>query len=146
MELFVDARTHLNKPGCNSSKTALTTQVFFLCFCDDGLCMLGLGGCEAGEVSTGAATAAAAAFLGDIAAAPGSDIVVGNVAAVGGLVPKLVAIDGCTGRLTGDCNVRSFIVALDYGVRGSWARAAVDGVASDGVGIDDWSNGGKCER
>lgn len=139
------ARTYLNKPGCNSSKTALTTQIFSFRFSDDGRCMLGLGGCETGQVSTAAATAAAVAFLGDIAAAPGSDIVVGNIAAVGGLVPDFVAVHGGAGGLAGDCNIGTLLVALDYRVRGPWTRAAVDDIAGDGIGIDDWRDGGKCE-
>lgn len=146
----VVARTYLNKPGSNSSKTALTAQIFFFRFSDDGLCMLGLGGCETGQVSTAAttaaaATAAAAAFLGDIATAPGSDIVVGNIAAVGGLVPDFVAVHGSASSLAGNCNIGSLLVALDDRVRGPWTRAAVDDIAGDGIGIDDWRDGGKCE-
>lgn len=111
--------------------------------------MLGLSGCETGQVSTAATAAAASAaaitFLGDIAAAPGSDIVVGNIAVVGGLVPDFIALDGGAGGLAGDCNIRSLLVALDYRVRGSWAGAAVDDVAGDGIGINDWRDGSKCE-
>lgn len=110
--------------------------------------MLGLGGCETGQVSTAAVvivSAAAVTLLGDIVAAAGSDVVVGNVATVLSLVPDCVAVDGGAGRLAGDCNVGSLPVALDYRVGGSWTRAAVDAVAGDGVGIGDGCEGSNCQ-
>lgn len=152
-QLNVYVKTHLNKSGCNSSETALTTQALFLGLCDDGLCVLGLGGRETGQIAAGAALAEGAfaqgvfvidgvfagAFLGDIAGE------VGNIAVVDGLVPDVAAIDGSAGGLADDFNVSSLLVGLDYRVRGSWTRVAVDDAASDRVGIDNWRESDKCE-
>lgn len=109
--------------------------------------MLGLGRCKtrqiAAAITTITTTTAAVAFLGNVAGATCFHVVIGNVAAIGGLVPDAVALDVGAGSLAGDCNVGALLVGFDHGVRGSWAGAAVDGVSGDGVCVD---NGGEeCE-
>lgn len=106
--------------------------------------MLGLGRCQTRQVST-AATAAAATvtLLGDVAGTPGFDVVVGDIAAVGSLVPDAVAFDIGSGSLTCNRNVSSFLVAFDYSVGGSGTRATVDLITGDGVSIDYRCNGGE---
>ena len=88
-------------------------------------------------------TTATRALLGNVAIGARLDIVVGDVAAVLGLVPDAVAVDGSARRLARDGD----LVALGVGplgrVAGSRTRAAVDGGASDGIGSSVDANKGK---
>lgn len=77
-------------------------------------------------------------MAGDIAAGASRHIVVGNVAAVRGLVPKLVPIHIGAGCLAGNGDISAQIVGLDDLVAGAGARAAVDAAAGDRVGVDKW--------
>lgn len=110
--------------------------------------MLGLGRCQSGEVTIAATSTAAptvVAVLGNIAAASSLDVVVSNIAAVGSLVPDAVAFDISAGCLAGDGNIGSLLVALDYRVGCSRARAAIDAIAGDGIGSDNRRDGGESQ-
>lgn len=135
-------KTYLNKCSCNTSKTTLAAQTLRLGFLDNCLCVLGLRSCQAGEGSAATTSATAAiALLGDVAGTSGLDVVVGDVAAVGSLVPDVVSVDISAVGLTGDGNVESFLVALDNRVGGTRTRATVHTVAGDGVGADQRCDG-----
>jgi hypothetical protein len=99
--------------------------------------MLGLRRRKTGQVSTTATSTAAVAFLGHVAGATCSNVVIGDVAAIGGLIPDAVAFNIGSRCLTGNRNVCAFVVGFDNRVGGSWAGAAVDSVSGDGVGVDD---------
>lgn len=93
--------------------------------------MLGLSRAQAGQVSTGAGTAVGS----NVAAGAGLDVVVAHVAAVGGLVPQLIAIDDGAWCLTGDGQVSARVVGLDDAVAGPGPGATVQTIGLDGIGI-----------
>ncbi len=77
-----------------------------------------------------------AAFSDHKVAATRLDVVVCDVAAVGGLVPEGVAVDGLPASLARELDVDALGVGLDDLVAGAGAGAAVDAVGFDGVGGD----------
>lgn len=91
-----------------------------------------------------AATASAAtiAVLGHVVAGAGLDVVVGHVAAVRGLVPKLVTVDVGAGSLAGDGKVGAALVGLDDAIVGTRTRAAVEVVSVDGIGAGQRQSNG----
>lgn len=99
--------------------------------------------CAGAGTGAPAAAAAGAALVGDIAGRAGLDVVVGNVAAVGGFVPQAVAEDALAGLLAGDLYVGALGVGLDAFVAGAGAGATVYAVGGDGVGRGQWDCGGE---
>lgn len=88
----------------------------------------------AGDLAA-AATATGAAALGlHVPVGAGLDVVVGDVAAVGGFVPDAVSADDGAFALAADCDAVAFLVGFLHGVAGAGAGATVDGCAGDGVG------------
>lgn len=88
-----------------------------------------------GRAATAAAGAATTAVLGDHAARAGLHVVVGDVAAVRGLVPDSAALDILTVSLAGEGDVVTPCVCGDDRIVRRGTGAAVDTVAVDGVGI-----------
>jgi len=70
----------------------------------------------------------------DETVAAGFDVVVGDVAAVGGFVPDVVAGDGGPGSLAGDLDVLTLPVGFDDGCRGGRRFAAIESGGFDGEG------------
>lgn len=79
----------------------------------------------------------AGAFVLDVAAGAGLDVVVGHVAAVGSLVPDAVSVDGGAFSLAGDGDVLVLFEGLDDGGAGVGLGPAVDGGAGDGIGFGE---------
>lgn len=82
------------------------------------------------------AAAAAATLASDHVGCPRLDVVVGDVAAVSGLVPERIAVDGLSGRLALELDVVALVVCSHNLVAGRWPGATVDAVGLDGVGTD----------
>lgn len=99
---------------------------------------------SATNLAVGRGGAAAAATTAAVAAAlarhhftcSGSDIPVGDVAAVGGLVPEGVAVDAFAVCLARELDFVAAVVLLDHLVASAGAGATVDAVAFDGVCAD----------
>ena len=138
--------SYLDNGRCNTRLTAVAAQPFFLRFADNGSGMRGLNGVEAGEIAAAAATTAAGIAVGrNIAGGAGLDVVVGDVAAIRGLVPECVAFDACARGLAGDLDIGALLVCLHDFVAGSGTGAAVERVRFDGVRADHGHSGHKTE-
>jgi len=87
------------------------------------------------------AGARARALGGDITIGAGLDIVIGHIAAVRGLVPKLIAVDAGASGLAGDLDIGALGVGLFDRVAGARTRAAVDIVARDPITLDKAGEG-----
>ncbi len=140
--------SYLDDGSRNARLATVATETLLLGLADDGPGVLGLHRVEAGEVAAAAAaTGAAAAALGrHVARGAGLDVVVGDVAAVGGLVPERVAIDAGAWGLAGDLDVGTLLVGLDDLVAGAGTRAAVEGVGLDWVGAHHGHGGHEGEN
>jgi len=91
--------------------------------------------------SAGAASTRAA-LAGHIAVAASLDVIVRNIAAVRGLVPKIVAVDIGASSLAADLDVGALLVDLLDRVASAWAAATVDVVAGNGIGAGGSKEGG----
>lgn len=87
---------------------------------NDSLGMGALHAVKAGQVAAGAALA------DDIARGTSLDVVVGDVAAIRGLVPEGVAVDAGARGLAGELEVGALRVGLNQGVASTGAGAAVE--------------------
>ena len=130
--------TYLDNSGSNTGLAAVTAELFLLRLGNDGLSVLSLDRVQAGQVAAAAAAAAAAAtaLARDVAVFARLHVVVGDVAAIGCLVPDVVAEHVGAGGLAGDLDVVALRVGLDDLVAGAWAGAAVHGGTGDGVRTD----------
>ena len=77
---------------------------------------------------------AARALLRDVAVGASFDVVVRYVAAVGGLIPDVVPVDAGSGGLARNVHLLALLICELHTITGTGSSAAVDGVASDGVG------------
>jgi hypothetical protein len=84
------------------------------------------------------------AFALDVAVFSGLDVFIGNVAAVRRLIPDGISLDVVPLSLAGDSDILAFFVGFLDGEGRAWTGAAVEVVASHGVGVN--SSGKECER
>lgn len=81
------------------------------------------------------ATRAPTGALGShIAAGASLDIIIGNVAAIAGLIPDSIAVHTSTSSLASYLDLGAFGIGFLYSVACTWSRAAVDTVAGNGIG------------
>ena len=88
------------------------------------------------------ATRAAAALCGNVVASASQDVVVGHIAAVGGLVPEGVSVDVRARGLAGDAELGTLSVGLHDAVAGTGTRATVEAIGLDGVGAGQGQSNG----
>lgn len=133
-------RAYLCECRRDTGKAALAAETFCLGLSDDGASMGGLNAAESRKIAAAAATTAAATtttatMANNIVARSGVHVPVGDVASVGGLVPKTVAVDVFAGSLAGQCNFMAVVVDRDNRIAGSGTGAAVHTIAFDGIGV-----------
>ena len=82
------------------------------------------------------AVAVFVALLGDVRGRTSLDVIVGHVAAIGGLVPDAITLDVLTRSLAGYRDFGALVVDLDDVIGSARARAAIHAAAADWVGAD----------
>ena len=142
----VDAEAVVDAPGDEAGALALVVVplVDAAALARVGVVVLGRAG-DFPVAAAAAVVAASIALVGHEAIAAGPDVEVGDVAAVGGLVPDVVAEDVRAGGLAGDVHVLVFRIALlDVGVDVR-ARATGYGVMGNGEGAHKGGGQGEGE-